>query len=570
MDGPSHRHRALWIAALSALAAAVTWRALLHPLEGRPLGDWRYFVHMWEVGRLGLARAHTLADWDPFHCGGVSVWNNPQSQLLHPLFPLALALGSVAALKLFFITHAAAGYAGMYLLARSRGVGPAGAVAASAVWAGSGFFAWHGNAGHSTFAAFYLAPWALLAWRRAEVDLRGGVAVAGVFTAALLAGGTYPVPFLALLLALDALPRMHTWDGFRGVIRAGAVALPLTMALGAARVAPIIVSLHRHPRVMHERDAPTLAMLRDMLIARRHPYAVPGHLYAWDEYGAYIGAGALALALLGALISLRRRHFALPVGALLLGLLTLGDAAPFFPWPLLRHLPIFASLRVPSRFAVLLTLYLALLAAAAIDAFARALQARWPSRLTTAAPWLLAAALAVDVTAASSRVIDAWPTESSHLPVAQRFSLTSEEGYLERMAGLPARNLGSLGCYEPLPTAVAPDLWTGDVLQARASAGEVRAAAVDTDALWAEVSLPRPARVVFNQNYDPDWFADRGRVVSDHGRLAVDLPAGHHRVHAWYAPPTARPAALLSALGLVVAVMVYRAQPRRGRAPRSP
>lgn len=567
MDPHPHRHRAPLVAAFSLLAAVFTWRGLLAPLDARHAGDWRYFEHMWEVGRVGFARDHALAQWDPFHCGGVSVWANPQSQLLHPLYALALALGSVAALKVFLVAHAAMGYAGMYLLARSRGVGRAAGVAAAAVWAGSGFFAWHGNTGHSTFAAFYLAPWALLAWRRAEVDLRGGVAVAGVFTAALLAGGTYPVPYLAVLLALDAVPRMFSREGFRGVIRAGAVAIPLTMALGAVRVVPIVVALRRHPRVMRESDALTLPMLRDMLLAREHAYDLPGHLYGWDEYGAFIGLGALALAAIGCAISLRRKHFALPFGALLLALLTLGDAAPFLPWPLLRRLPIFDALRVPSRFVVLLTLYLALLAAAGLDALARALKARWGAPAARALPWVAALALAADVTLASAEVIEDWSVERAHPAAAQRFHLVSDEGYFEEMATYPGRNVGSLGCYEPMPTSVSRALWSGDVAQARVevAAGSVLAAGRETNGVWADVALPCAGRVIFNQNFDPDWSADLGRVVDDHDRLAVVLPPGRHRVHVRYAPATVLPAACLTALGALCAVLIARGVRRGAR-----
>lgn len=554
MDRLSRPARSLALALVAASFAAVTWRAMLLPLDHRHGGDWGYFEHMWEA-----TRVQGFALWDPFHCGGVSLWHNPQWQSLHPLYALTWVIGALGALKVFFAAHVAAGFAGMYRLTRTRGDGRAAAFTAAAVWSGSGFFAWHGVTGHSTFAAFLLAPWALLAWRRAEGDVRGAVAVAGVFTAALLAGGTYPVPYLALLLAVDALPRLRTRSGREGVIRAGAVALPLTLLLAAVRVVPIVEALRREPRVMRERDSVSLHTLGEMLLARDHAYDSAQHNYAWDEYGAYIGVGALALAALGCAISLRRRHFALPLGALLFAGLTLGDGPWWHPWPALRHLPIYESLRVPSRFAVVLTLYLALLAASGLDALARALRARGARRLATALPWALALTLAADLTVVSAHIIDDWRPPAPAPAAAARFHLVSDRGYFDELATLPPRNVGSVGCYEPMGDEVPASLWTGDVPQARVEdVGVVRHEGRDTFGAWAEVTLPRAGRVVFNQRWNPDWRTDRGEVVADDGRLAVSLPAGLHRVQVRYAPRSVLPSLALTALGLLIAAALLR------------
>lgn len=573
MDRLPRPARSLALALVAAAFAAVTWRAMLSPLDHRHGGDWGYFEHMWEA-----TRVQGFALWDPFHCGGVSLWHNPQWQSLHPLFALTWAIGALAALKVFFAAHVAAGFAGMYRLTRSRGDGRAAAFTAAAVWTGSGFFAWHGVTGHSTFAAFLLAPWALLAWRRAEGDVRGAVAVAGVFTAALLAGGTYPVPYLALLLAVDALPRMRTRSGREGVIRAGAVALPLTMLLAAVRVVPIVEALRREPRVMRERDSVSLHALGEMLLARDHAYDSPQHNYAWDEYGAYIGVGALALAALGCVISLRRKHFALPLGTLFLAGLTLGDGPWWHPWSLLRRLPIYESLRVPSRFAVLLTFNLALLAAAGLDALSRALRARGARRLATALPWALALTLAADLTLVSTDIIDEWRASAPAPAPAAHFHLVSDRGYHDDIATYPARNVGSVGCYEPMGDDVPATLWVGEVPQARVEdVGAVRGDGRDPSAVWAEVDLPCAGRVVFNQRWNPDWHTDHGAVVADDGRLAVSLPPGVHRVRVRYAPRSVLPSLALTAVGLLIAAALLR--PRAslrdilrgaGAAPRDP
>jgi hypothetical protein len=67
-----------------------------------------------------------------------------------------------------------------------------------------------------------------------------------------------------------------------------------------------------------------------------------------------------------------------------------------------------------------------------------------------------------------------------------------------------------------------------------------------------ELSAPAPAtRLVYNMNYDDGWTSDRGPVVDDAGRVAVDL-AGMtpgDRVTFAYRPRLLLPGLLLAALG---------------------
>lgn len=549
------------VAVASLAAALVTWRAALWPLRARLDADWTYFEHMWETGRVALTRHATLPLWDPYHCGGISLWGNPQAQVYHPLFALTFALGSVLAMKVFLVAHCAAGVAGMRTLARSRGASEGASWAAAGAWACSGFFAWHGHAGHLTFAAFYLAPWALLAWRRAETDPRACVGVAAVFLATLLAGGTYPAPFLALLLLVDALTRMTSLPRAWAVARAGLASAGLSLLLGAMRLAPIAVSLRRHPREMREPDAVGLGLLRDMLLARDHAYRLPDHLYAWDEYGAFVGVAALALATVGLCLAPRGRR-ALPLAiALCFGLVALGDLAPWMPWPLLHRLPVFDSLRVPSRFAVWLTLGLAMLAAEGVDALASRVRT---ARLSRALPWILAAMISVEVTHAAARIIEPGAAQTRVAVTAPRLSLVDEPDEGGHIETFPARNVGTMQCYDPLHPDVAPGLWTGDVAQARFVRGDGAVLRVLRTAQWyvVDVAATCPARLVLNQNHDPDWSASTGRVVADEGRLAVELGPGRQRVVLRHDPVTLAPSLLLSALGALVCAWTLRRNPR--------
>ncbi|MCA9529080.1 MAG: hypothetical protein KC543_02960 [Myxococcales bacterium] len=581
--------RRLALPVVSTLAAAALWAPMLAHPRATGFGDWQFFHHMWEAGYVGVWRYGEWPLWDPYHCGGVTLFGNPQSQLLSPFFALALVTDTTIALKLFVLAHAAAGLGGMYALARREGLGPLASGTSALLWCGSGFFAWHVAGGHAAFVPFYLAPLALLAFRRALDDRRYVVALAALMTLLLLEGAVYPFPYLTLLLAFDALAQVASarrpLRRTRAVLSALGLAGLLTALLGAIRLLPVAATLERAPRVTPLRDALTPAELLRFLTTRTHPWAVPGHPFVWPEYDAYLGWVALALALLGAVAALaRRRRLAWIVGALVFGALALGaipslDAAS--PWALLHRLPVYDSLRVPSRFLVLATFYLALLAGLGLDAIARALgavEARGvlgrtpPGALSRGVPALLALGLAVELLTATMPIMDRWhgpPIERAQ--AAARFHLTRAP-YPE-YAHFPERNVGSRGCYEAMPVLVAPGLWDGDVPQARVvghpetAAGRVLDEGRTNNTVWADVDLARPAAVVFNQNYAPGWRLSEGsvgRVAVSAPRLTVELPAGRRRVTLRYLPPTLPFAVGLSALGAALCLLLlwrHRARP---------
>ena len=104
--------RRLALPVVSTLAAAALWAPMLAHPRATGFGDWQFFHHMWEAGYVGVWRYGEWPLWDPYHCGGVTLFGNPQSQLLSPFFALALVTDTTIALKLFVLAHAAAGLGG--------------------------------------------------------------------------------------------------------------------------------------------------------------------------------------------------------------------------------------------------------------------------------------------------------------------------------------------------------------------------------------------------------------------------------------------------------------------------
>jgi hypothetical protein len=540
---------------LGSLAGALLlWFPAFRTLDATGFGDWQFFHHMWEAGYVALTRHGEWPLWDPYHCGGITILGNPQSQHFSPVYLLALLAGPTLGSKLFLLAHAWAGFAGMYVLARKHELSVAGAVLASLTWAASGFFASHGSGGHSAFMPFYLAPWLLLAWRAAATDVRHAVSVAALLVLTLLEGGVYPFPYFVLLLAFDAGLRLVMRENVRGVLLAGAVSAVLTGLGGAIRLLPILEELGRNPRTMQSKDGVTFAEVLEMLTARKHGWRYEGHPFVWPEYVTYVGYGVLALALVGLVWSLRQRKFRVAVGLVVFMGLMMGDHGPASPWALVHRLPVYDSLRVPSRFAVFFTLYLGLVAGLGLDA----LRARF-SKLAPAT-YVIIGGIFLDLLIVHFPTINRWRDPPVRTDVVSDRYYLSTLNYGQYYASFPRMHLGSRGCYEAMTFTPAKGLWTGDRPQARVvqGSGELLDFSRTNNRVALRVRMEEPGRLLLNQNYAPGFHASVGEVVEHEGKLALTLPAGEHAIALRYLPSTLVPGLVLSALGLLLGLAVWR------------
>ncbi len=565
MRSPS-RH-ALAVVLGSLVAALVLWSPAFFTLSSTGFGDWQQFLHFWESGYVAITRYGEWPLWDPYHCGGITTFGNPQSQHLSPFYALALLFGPALGQKLFLLLHAWFGFAGMYLFAQKQGLSLAGTLLATIAWAASGFFVSHGSGGHSAFLPFYFAPWIILSWRAAARDPHYAAPLSLLMMLTLLEGGVYPFPYFLVLLAFDGLVRLGLpEDGrrnVRGILIAGALSAMLVPLLGAVRLLPILDELRRHPRTMPSHDGVSLPEVVEMLTARRHGWRYEGHEFVWPEYVTYVGWGIVVLGAIGLFAGLMpRAHVAwrrIALGLFVFLALLMGDHGDYSLWSLVHRLPVYDSLRVPSRFGVFFTFYLALLAGFALDLLGAQLP-RFSAKLLPTLPFVIVAAIAVDLFVVHFPTLNRW-TEPPVVAdqVSDHFYLTTLS-YGRFYASFPRMNLGSRGCYEAMNFSVVPGLWSGDRPQARIVRGKGRVDSFrrTTRHVFLRVTLTKPSRVLVNQHLAPGWTSNVGQVVDDAGRLAVDLPAGTHALDIVYLPPTLVPSVLLTLLGLLLTLLVWR------------
>jgi hypothetical protein len=568
------------VAAASLGAAILFWLPAVIDPASTGFGDWQMIHHNWEVGYVALTRFGEWPLWDPFHCGGITMWGNPESQHLSPFFFLSFVVGTTFATKIMVVAHTWAGLAGMYVLARRHfHLRPPAAAYAAALWCFSGYFAWQISGGHATFISFYLAPWVLLAWRAACADWRWSAALAALMALVAFEGGTYPFPYFVLLLAFDSVVQLVRGVGVARVLGAATLSGALTMALSAARWIPSLLTLARVPRQIDETDAIMPWEIPSMLLRWSFPWRHPDHPYVWPEYSAYIGVAGTVLAVAGTYLALRRRRYEAVAGMGFFAAFMLGHITDWAPWALLHELPIYRSLRVPSRFAVLFLFYLALVAGlAAQELLPRVLAStpvrRWTAHRPKAAralPALLVGLLVLEPLVYGLGVNNRWhrdPIDTS--ATAERFHLIRAQDYALVYASLPRRNQGTPTCYVGnLDWPISGALWLGPVPQVRVSdaPGTVEDWDMTANRVEAHVRLEGPGRVTFNQNHDPDWRSNVGEVVEDRGRLAVDLPPGAHELKLRYLPAHLHTSFALSGAGAIAALLLGGMAYRRRRGP---
>jgi uncharacterized membrane protein YfhO len=74
-----------------------------------------------------------------------------------------------------------------------------------------------------------------------------------------------------------------------------------------------------------------------------------------------------------------------------------------------------------------------------------------------------------------------------------------------------------------------------------------------------DISATAATTLVINQNFDIDWQVESGNgtMTSDHGRLAVEVPAGHQRLSIFYEPEHMMLALLLTVIGWIAFVLLW-------------
>ena len=250
---------------------------------------------------------------------------------------------------------------------------------------------------------------------------------------------------------------------------------------------------------------------------------------------------------LGVFALLARRALVAWAALVFTFVLSLGCFAWWSPFSLLRHLPVYDTMRYPERCLTLFSVVAALLAArgaSALLAFVRLrLGRRRGSPVFAVLSLVVAVALFVQIEN-EQQLSSAVALEAIPAPHAAEFRQSRGNRWL--MSHYAAEGLGALGCGEayPLPMSIhlRGDLPAEEYLvdpvggAASAALGEVERVRWTPNRLELRVEAAQDVRLAVNQNYHPGWRSSAGEVESWDGLLSVRLPKGSHDVTLRFSP----------------------------------
>ncbi|MDP3274652.1 MAG: hypothetical protein Q8Q09_05610 [Deltaproteobacteria bacterium] len=495
------------------------------------------FHHLELANKITVLEYHQLPAWNPFFCGGNVGLAGPEDSFYAPdtllrwFFDVGMARHLTVLLGLFL------GAEGTFRLARATGSSGLASLSAALImltnsvimplWITNGFF--------NFTLGFGLLPWVcwclLMGVDKPAYRYLGGFFFAWIFTHA----GTYPAPYTLLVVGFltFSMALMKRNEGDRAWLTPFVSATVLGVVfvlLALAKFVPLMLFLKQFSRtwaVIEQHPAPTI-------------------------FSNFTGGYIPILVLAGLAPVLRDRWGAVfALGAGLFFVLAMGDFDPLSPYHLLKQLPLFKQLRSPERHVILVIQFLVLGAARTItlveDAIAQSVPwALGASSLSVLPRSLRIGAVALGTACAAGIFAPKYvqmvkQSAPSYASVQYSFEparhmqqpFRQQRGNRRDGHVFPAMHAGSLACITGIPVPQSR-LLRGD-LQAEEypldpALATVRRVYWSPNAITLDVTARRATRVLINQNYHRYWRSREGTVVSHQGLLAVNVPAGQHRV----------------------------------------
>ncbi len=564
--------------------------------------DWDYWAAHHEVARRTLLEYGQLPQWNPWMCGGTDFAAHPGSRIFAPSAPLILWLGATAGMKVEIILHAILGQLGLYALGRQLGLDRASAWFAPVTLFLGSFYALPISAGIIWYTTVAFVPWSFLFFSRALTgDFRCLLAASLCLALMFFGGGVYPLAITGAFLGLHASLGVREF----GVRRIGAALGGLAataLGLSAVKALPAIEFMRDFPRAP---DQPTGFSLEGIAISlfsrdQRLEVAVthfqdfaPGQFWRgisadFDDMGMYVGPVVAALFCVG-LIARGRQHWKLVVTLVAFLALSFGDRLAWGPFQMIRELPVFGAMRYAERYR-LVWLPCALLIAGAGSQWIRAgFGRRFPGRRVGDA-----VAVAALLVVLADLFVVTRPIYQGAFPIApmrlvpfpsfrQIFGMPNYDarGFLPKPHGrmlvygshsahYPAflRDAGFVACYEsaPVPRRAIPARaygYRGEV-HLRGTAGSVETISWSPNELRYRVRAASNGRLIVNQNFDRGWAASDGRpVYAVDGLIAVAVAPGDSEIDLSYSRRTLAPAAVVSGVSGLAALLALRRESRR-------
>lgn len=538
--------RVLGVFFLGAVLAVVAWFPMIDAYPNTPEGDGRTFLRMFNSMKAAFRVHHELPLWNPYECGGSPLWDDPESMAASPLIWATVGLSATTTMYVWNVVHLAIGFTGMWLLCRRElSLSRIAAFASACIYTFGVCHASQYAGAHAALISFLDVPLALFLWRGADKNPSKAVGLGILVALMFYDGATYPIPHTALLLGAETLTRVGSFARLKKIVKAGVITVVVGLGGGAARVLPLVDQFRSKHRVIAP-DADHLlrwTTLKSMYTLREVHwwYRLPEQTYVWGEYDAYVGVIVVFMCFVGILFAGRKYAWMLAL-SLFVFIMMLGHFRDWAPWSLLNHhvFP-FKSMRVSARFRLVLCIFIAAYVGVAMDRVPVVLGRFFGSRTAGIARTVVCGVAllgAGDVMGVAGELVATRFGGAPEHAVKASTRLFYEGPDMAAEVDQPLQNRGRRMCMLAWAFSSEAATWTGDVPQARAKDASVKVEVANRtqNTFTIDAVAERPGRILVNSGFERGWRSDVGTVTQENLLLAVDVPAGRHRIHLSYVP----------------------------------
>jgi hypothetical protein len=527
-------------------------------------GDRDVFTQLRWVAYYTLTHFHQIPFWNPYKCGGMTLIGNPEGAVFTPFLLFYMLFGLMPGVILEVYLHLAIMFAGGYLLGRELDLGPPGCLVLAAMFPSSSWLPLHVTQGHLNFLSIAYVPWILALLLSSCRTRRWYPAILGGLLCGLtLLEGNYGFVFAAMLVAIVAFWYASILLSIRPLVAAfliGAFAL----AFSALKLVPTAEMLTIYPRDWGPSYLTWPGLLASIFSRNQDLTRPITASFQFTEYGGYLGAPFLLLAVIGALAGWRKSP-PWVFGTVFFLFAYRGDTSPNAVTMWLRLLPLGGNIGLCGRWVIPLVFCVGVLAALGAQ-FLFSRRQKWVPRLGM----VLVAVGLVDawlVCSPDYRYYFQGPAQAP--PFSQEFRQfwAGEAG----MTALNQANLGAANCY-----CCGYYIHGGKVIGYNQpgyrgeyyllGSGQVQQIQWTPNRLTYDVNVPAATSLVINQNIYPGWrvaYGD-GEVYPELGQLAVHVPPGHQRIELLYRPRRIIWAFALTVLATIALIAVWRREIRGG------
>lgn len=321
------------------------------------ISDWDYYFSYHTNLRRTIVEFHQFPLWNPWICGGTAALGDPEFPVFTPTFLLELAFGVPHGLRLSIYFATAVGALGMLLLGKRLGLSVYASLLAAIGVAFSSVNLLEIVEGHPNIFSAMWIPWIFWAWLiayRSKSERSRWIILCAIFLAlTFFQGGIYLLMYTTFAFLALTILVPHRKHAFKITLIAGLIAL----GLSAIKLIPTALWLSQFQDQAYASSTFTLPHLDKILFGRYLHGAenvIPNQNGGWHEYGAYIGYGLAALAIVGLFKIKRRVVLTLAIAAILAILISstgpflksLFDKAPFLPRSNISRVILFAVIPI--------------------------------------------------------------------------------------------------------------------------------------------------------------------------------------------------------------------------------